>query len=526
MSDPGIGFTVHNVIRRAATLCPETEIVWENRRISYGEAYNRVVSLADSLLSLGIRKGTVIGVADWNTLPMFELHYAAAMIGAIIYPVNIRLPLDQMAHTMKVAEVEWLFYSNDFKALSTLISKDRTVGLSPECNAKYCYNDLLSNKTIEEPEVEVTGRDYFSILFTSGTTGLPKAVRYTHEKFVHGALAIAYQLGMYNTPASLHQGDVIMPLIPFYHIHSWGSLIHAPYLCNKYVLIGRFMPDRALTLIETEKVTWISAVPTMMYMLIDAAEKMNKLYVLRGLKALVGGMPIASGLAKRMQELSIGFSTIYGGTDMLVTSISIAPRKYNSIDEFLDYMRLTTHPVPFVEIRIIDPATGKDVSPGQIGEVWLRAPWLPYEYYKDAEKTRESYVGSWFRTGDVGVLLSDGGLRVLDRIKDVIKSGGEWIPTSILEAIISNIPGIDMVAVIGKPSERWGERPIAVIKLREGYVLTKEQIYEVLNREVDSGRIPKWWMPDDIIFVNEIPLTSTGKIDKKELKKNVLGHGY
>lgn len=202
MSEPGIGFTVHNVIRRAATLCPETEIVWESNRVSYGEVYRRIISLATSLLSLGIGKGTVIGIADWNTLPMFELHYAAAMIGAIIYPVNVRLPPDQIAYTIKVAGVEWLFYSNDFKALSTLVSKDKTVGLSSECDAKYCYNDLVNTKATKEPEIEITGRDFYSILFTSGTTGLPKAVRYTHEKFVHGALAIAYQLSMYNTPAS------------------------------------------------------------------------------------------------------------------------------------------------------------------------------------------------------------------------------------------------------------------------------------------------------------------------------------
>lgn len=525
MSDSGIGFTVHYVIRRASLLCPDTEVVTENTRLKYSDVYGRIISLANSLLSLGIHKGTVIGVADWNTLPMFELHYAAAMIGAVIYPVNIRLPPDQIAYTMKVAEIEWLFYSNDFRALATLVNKDKLVSLGPTCDAKYCYDDLINNKEVKEPEIEVSGNDYFSILFTSGTTGLPKAVKYTHEKFVHGALAIAYQLGFYNTPANLHQGDIIMPFIPFYHIHSWGSFIHAPYLCSKYVLMGRFTPDKALMLIEREKITWINAVPTMMYMLIDAAEKMNKLHVLRGLKALVGGMPIASGLAKRMHELGIAFSSIYGGTDMLATSISIVSKDFSSVDEFLDYIRLTTHPVPFVEIRIVNPATGKDADRGQIGEVWLRAPWLPYEYHKDPEKTRESYVGGWFRTGDVGIVLSDGGLRVLDRLKDVIKSGGEWIPTSILEAIISNIPGVDLVAVIGKPHEKWGERPVAVVKLREGYNITKVQIYEALNKEVNSGRIPKWWLPDDIIFVKEIPLTSTGKIDKKELRRNIFGYG-
>lgn len=509
-----IGFTIHSILRRAKTLCPDVKVVWEDKEFTYGEIYSRVVSLANALLSIGVKKGSVIGVADWNSLPMFEIHYAAAMIGAVIYPVNVRLPPEHILHTLKIADVEWLFYSSDFKSLSTLIDKEKTISLSPDCDGRYCYHDLVKNKGVREPEVEISGNDYFSILFTSGTTGLPKAVRYTHEKIIHGALAIVYQLGLYKTPASLHQGDVIMPLIPFYHIHSWGSFIHAPYLCNRYILMGRFMPDKAVELIERYKVTWINAVPTMVYMLIDFAEKAKKLEALRGLKALVGGMPITSGLAKKMDNLGIKFSTIYGGTDMLAISISIV-----SSAEDIDTVRLNTHPVPFAEVRIVDPDTGKDVEIGKMGEIWVRTPWLPYEYYKDPVKTRESYVNGWFRTGDIGMLLPGGALRITDRLKDVIKSGGEWIPTSILEAIISNIPGVELVAVLGKAHERWGERPVAVIKPKEGYSITKEVIYEELSKEVSTGRIPKWWLPDDIIFVNEMPLTSTGKIDKKLLRE-------
>lgn len=498
----------HSILRRAAKLFSERCVVFEHNTCkTYREMYKRVLRLSNSLLSLGIGKGNVIGVADWNTAKFFELHYAASLIGALIYPVNIRLPPDQIAYTIKVADVDYLFVSDDFKAIANFVPENRVISL--DFPSKVNYNDLIDDGDAKEPEVEVLPNDYYSILFTSGTTGLPKATRYTHEKLLQGALSIAYQLGLYKTPARLSSEDVIFPFIPFYHIHAWGIAFIAPYLGAKLVLGGKFDPMKAIELIEKEKVTWINAVPTMVTMLLQSGmvEKLN------GVKALVGGSPLTADLAKKMVDSGMSFTTIYGATDMLAASISIVSSEAEKGD-VIDYIRQTTHPVPFAEMKVIG-MDGKVAKDGEMGELYFKASWLSGEYYKDEEKTREAYQDGWFKTGDVAIMLPDGGIRILDRVKDAVKSGGEWIPTSILESVISEVDGVEMVAVLGKRDEKWGERPVAIIK---GNV-DAEKVKEHLAKVVEGGRISKWWMPDEVRFVDDLPLTSTGKIDKLSLRK-------
>jgi acyl-CoA synthetase (AMP-forming)/AMP-acid ligase II len=507
------GFTVFNLLKRAITIAPNTEIVYNDHRQTYRETYERVIGLANSLLSLGISKGTVIGVADFNTHRYVELLYASSLIGSIIYPVNIRLPPEQIIYTLKHANVEWLFLSKDFIALSKYVTDPKKViGLDTN-ETKIVYDDLITKKFTKEPEIEITGNDPYSILYTSGTTGLPKAVIYTNEKTVWGALSMVYQLGLYNAPAKLDSNDVIFPLIPFYHIWAWGSLFHASFLGAKYVLGGKFDPSKTLELIRKEKVTWINAVPTMIHMLLSHPNA----HELKGLKLLIGGMPIPINLARKINDTGIKFSSIYGGTDMLAISISIIPKDIK-IDDIIDYLRITTHPVPFVDTKIIK-MDGTIAGPNEIGELYVKAPWLPGEYYKDPEKTKTSYENGWFKTGDIALITPEHGIRILDRVKDVIKSGGEWIPTSILESIISEIPQVDMAAIIGKPDEKYGERPIAIIKPRTSTQITQEEIIQYLRKAADNGRIAKWWIPEQIIIVEDIPLTSTGKINKLYLKQ-------
>jgi len=276
---------------------------------------------------------------------------------------------------------------------------------------------------------------------------------------------------------------------------------------------GKFDPQKTLELIKKEKVTWINAVPTMVHMLLSRSNPDE----LKGLKMLVGGMPIPINFARKMNDIGIKFSTIYGGTDMLATSISIIPKDIKA-EDIIDYLRVTTHPVPFVEAKIVK-SDGTIAGPNEIGELYIKAPWLPGEYYKDLEKTKTSYENGWFKTGDIALITSEHGIRVLDRVKDVIKSGGEWIPTSILESVISEMPQIDLVAVIGKPDEKWGERPIAIVKLRPSAQISKEEIIQYLRKAADDGRIAKWWIPDEVMVVEDMPLTSTGKINKLSLKE-------
>lgn len=514
------GFVVFDFLRRASELSPEVEIVYGDRRQNYRQTHERVLRLSAALVSKGVAKGTVVGVADWNTPRFVELLYAASAIGAVVYPVNIRLPPEQVVWTIKFAGVEWLFLSRDFMPLAKQVDPKVSVVALDADEARWRYDDLITAGVPEGPEIRVNGEDPYSILFTSGTTGLPKAVRYTNEKVVHGALSIVYQLGLYDTPARLGSGDTMMPLIPFYHLWSWGTVFHAPYLGARYVLSGRFDPQGAVQTMVRERVTWTNAVPTMMQMLLAQKEAGG----LKGMKALVGGMAIPYNMAKAMSDAGVMFSTIYGGTDMLATSISIVPGGF-SVQDRTDYLRATTHAVPFVEVRVVKP-DGQEAGTGEMGELHVRAPWLPGEYYKDAKSSEASNAGGWFRTGDLALLTPEKGIKIVDRVKDVIKSGGEWIPSSVLESIISEVTNTELSAVLGAQDVKWGERPVAVVKVKPGASVSEEEVLGRLRKAADEGRVNKWWIPDRVVFVDEMPLTSTGKINKTLLREKVLSAGH
>ncbi|AFZ69885.1 acyl-CoA synthetase (AMP-forming)/AMP-acid ligase II [Caldisphaera lagunensis DSM 15908] len=489
-------YTFEYILRRASQLFPDQEIIDVNGRKTYKETYKETLNLITYLKSLGIKRGDVVSIIGLNNIKFFELIYAITTIGGIAYPINIRLPPDQLIYTLNKSSSRYFIYENIFKELADLVKSKINI-------ETVSFNELKFN--LGEGKPVSNKNDDAIILFTSGTTGLPKAVLYNQEKMINGALSILNQLTYYNAPAKLSQNDVMFPQIPIYHILSWGSLIIAPLIGAKLIYGGKFDPKIAIEIIEKENVTWISVVPTMMQMLLDTG--LSK----RGLKVLIGGSPIPDGLVKKMKDLDIHFSAIYGGTDMLAASITIETKHVKN--GILDYHKVT-HPVPMAEFYI------DSKSQNQPGEIWFRAPWMPNGYYNDKEKTMESFTpDGWFKTGDIGYIAEDGGLIVLDRVKDIIKSGGEWIPSSVLEASISELPFISLVAVIAKKDEKWGERPIAVVKLSKETQNAKELIYEHLRKYVNEGKLSKFWLPDDIIIVNDIPLTGTGKIDKKNLKE-------
>jgi len=498
MTRPNSLLTVISFLRRASQLFPDQGVVYGKKMEKYGELYLRVKKISAELKKIGVRKGDVVGVADWNTLRFFELLYSAAASGFIIYPVNIRLPPEHIFYTLKQSDCKWLIASEDFASIANKsgIPSERIIILRGD-------DDLAINLPDEFEGDEVSGEDPYSILYTSGTTGLPKGVLYTNDRVVMGAMSIVYQLGLFNASAKLTNEDVIMPLIPFFHLWGWGSPFHAAYLGAKYVVGGKFTVENTIDLIEREGVTWINAIPTMMYQLLTSSRGEE----LKGLKVLIGGSPVPKGLADRMDRLGIKYSTIYGGTDMLATAIQIK-KTDNSI-----------HPVPFVEFKIVTPE-GKTAVKGEMGELYVRAPWLPDGYYKDEERSYASFEEGWFRTGDFAKINGDAGIQVLDRVKDVIKSGGEWIPTSMLESLISEVEGVASVAVIGIADQKWGERPVAVIKPEAGKgEKLVETIKKKLQDDVGKGKILSWWIPEQFITTDEIPLTSVGKIDKKVLKE-------
>ncbi|UBM62666.1 AMP-binding protein [Candidatus Sulfidibacterium hydrothermale] len=517
-------FVVHQLLHHAVITYPEQEIISGNTRLTFKTFYDRVVKLANSLSKRGVKKGTVLGVLEVNTHRFLELHYASSMLGAVLHTINFRLAPEQMVYSMKHAGDEWVFVSELFApAIKPILSQfpnwvymgeDKNEELSDGSHHFFLYESLIEEGEKKEPDFakETNEKDIFSIFYTTGTTGKPKGIRYTHHAILHGAIQLFHHLAMHKYGARVSSRDVYMPLIPFFHIHAWGMAFFPLYIGAKLVLPGAADPAHQLELIKREKVSWMNMVPTQLQMLLNQEGFEN-------IKVLTGGSPFASGIAQQAHRAGIQFSLIYGGSDQLATAISVVPENVDpSSPEAMEWRRVGMRPLPLVEISIKDKE-GKEVPHDgkTLGSVWVRSPWLPEGYYKEPEITKEHFIDGWFRTGDLGFFYENHSLYVADREGDAIKSGGEWIPTGMLEAVISEYPAVEQVAVIPEKNEQWGQRPLAVIKATEK--VTGQQLSDFLLTKVKEGKLAKFWIPDNYLFVDEIPLTSAGKLNKKALRK-------
>jgi len=516
-------YVVHEVIRRTLITNPEQVIVSGDTRLTYAALYGRVLRLANSLQDLGIGPGTVVGVLDVNTNRFLELHYALSMLGAVLHTINFRLSPEQMVYSMVHAGDEWLFVSDTFMgAVKPLTAKfpkwvvmsDQADYPLPDVSQAYRYEELVASGDERElPSADrVQDTDVFSIFYTTGTTGKPKGIRYQHRNMLLGALQLFHHLALHTTGAQVNSSDVFMPLIPFFHIHAWGMAFFPAYLGAKLVLPGAAGPAEQTQLIRREGVTVLNMVPTQLHMLLDQPDFGN-------VKILTGGSPLPSGLATRAVKAGVHFSLIYGGSDQLGTAISVVPEGLDpDSPEALEWLRTGMRPLPMVEVSLRDKDGNEVPHDGHsIGTVWVRSPWLPEGYYKDPERTKEAYINHWFRTGDLGVFHPNGALYVADREGDAVKSGGEWIPTGTLEAVLSEHPAVGVVAVIAKPDERWGQRPMAIIK--QASPVTGDDLRAFLQTKVEEGKIARFWIPDVFQFVEDIPLTSAGKLNKAALRK-------
>lgn len=518
-------FVVHELLRHTLVNRPDSEIVSGRVRLTYETMYERILRLADRLGRLGIGRGTVVGVMDVNSHRYLELHYALSMLGAVIHTLNFRLSGEDLAYTIRHAEDEWLFVWDGFaeaaEPLRRLVPNwvwlsDSVEGPEPQV---LTYEGLVEEGRATEPQSAdaVDETTPYSLFYTTGTTGRPKGLLYRHRDILWASLQMAHHLALHRTGASMKSDDVFMPLIPFFHIHGWGTTMFVPYLGSKLVLPGRSGPREQLELIRREGVTWCNMVPTQLQMLLGELEEGETL----PLKVLTGGSPLPAGLARRARERGVSYSLIYGGSDQLGASIAVVPEGMDPASPEADQILATRmRAMPMVEIEVRAKAGNLVPRDGKtIGEVWVRSPWLPSGYYKDPERSKESYVDGWFRSGDLAVRHPDGTLQVVDREKDAVKSGGEWIPCGVLESVLSEHPQVEAAAVVAKPDERWGERPLAVVQTRAP--VKEEELRAYLEEKVKEGRLAKFWVPDDFVFVQDFPVTSAGKVHKAALRERL-----
>ncbi|MGC9112142.1 long-chain fatty acid--CoA ligase [Acidilobus sp.] len=540
---PGSELTITRIYERARYLFPDQEIVYRTRkgvfRYTYSDFAERVERLASALSSLGVKGLDRVATMDWNTHWHLEEYYAVPMMGAVLHPVNVRLAPQEIVYTMNQAGDTVLIVNADFlqlaeavvpnvKSIRHVIVVDADSVPSKVGGAQaYHYEDLLKERGGRFEFQALNERRPAFMFYTSGTTGLPKGVYHSHRQVVLHAFSILSSVAGFGAgPKGIQitSRDVSMIVVPMYHVYSWGFPFSSIMSGQKTVLPGRFDSKAYLELIKQEKVTYFAGVPTILYMLL--ADPESEKYDLSGVIFINGGSALPEGLALMAERRGMKVFVGYGLTETApVLTLALPPSRLQDklSDRELFYIKLRTgYPIFFVDIAVVDQ-DGKPVPKDgkTLGEVVVRAPWVAYEYYKDPEKTEAAWRGGWFHTGDLAVWYPDGSILIMDREKDVIKSGGEWISSLRLEDAISQHPGVLMVTVIGAKHPKWGERPVALVVPRKGWEgkLTTEEINRFLTENfVNRGAIPKWWLPDKVIEVQNLPLTSTGKADKKVLR--------
>ena len=533
--------TIDKLLSQTVHRRSQSEIVYGRTRYNWVEFYSRVRRLASGLESMGVEKGSKVAVIDFDTNRYLEAYFAVPMMGAVLHTVNIRLPPEHIGYTMAHAEDDFVLLRDDFVPMATKLasavksikgvvtmSDSGSAPALPLMNVKF-YDDLLAQGDPGYAFPELDEDLQATIFYTSGTTGMPKGVWFTHRQIVLHTLGSLLGLTAGLPQNRMDPKDVVLPLVPFFHVHCWGIPYGTAMNGQKLVLAGRYDYAAILDLISRERVTFSDMVPTILNMIVNQPNVESYRDALSRWKVVVGGAALPRELASRAMKLGIRVMTGYGlsETAPVLTLANPSERHLAMKDEeLLDGLLLKTGiPIPLVQIRAVDSQMKDVPRDGKaIGEIVVRGPWLTKEYYKDEEKSKDLWAGGWLHTGDMAVVDEEGYLTIVDRIKDAVKSGGEWIPTLILEDLITRHPAVLEAAVVGVREPHWGERPIAVVSLRPGKTVTAEELRDHLDRFVDEGKIAKFWIPERFVVTTEpLPKTSTGKMDKKPLRDRYAG---
>ena len=532
----GFPLLIKNMLRTPLIYAPNQEIVYRDKfRYTYADFGRRVHQLANGLKSLGVQPGDTVAVMDWDSHRYLECFFGVPMMGAVLHTINIRLSPEQLIYTINHAEDDVILVNREFLPMLEAV-KDRfetvkkimllsdesgpaqtTLNLDGEYEALLAAGaDSYDFPDFEEESIATT-------FYTTGTTGLPKGVFFSHRQIVLHTYTIMATYSAYKSQANLDSSDVYMPITPMFHVHAWGVPYLMTLLGAKQVYPGRYEPDLLLKLFAAEGVTFSHCVPTILHMLLTspAAKNTN----LKGWKLIIGGAALPRGLAQAAIDMGINIFAGYGMSETcpVLTVANLKPHMLSwSMEKQLPIRCRTGLAVPNAYVEVVDP-NGKPLphDGASTGEVVVRTPWLTQGYLKDPEKSEELWANGWLHTGDIGQIDAEGYLQVTDRLKDVIKTGGEWISSLALEDIISRHPAVSEAAVIGVPDNKWGESAMALVVPKPEFKdkVTEEELKDFFKRFVDEGLIPKYGIPKRILIVDAIAKTSVGKLNKKELRK-------
>ena len=504
------------------------EIVYRDLvRYNYTTFGERVARLANVLTEAGVKAGDTVAVMDWDSHRYLECMFAIPMIGAVLHTINIRLSAEQILYTMNHADDRFVLVNSEFVPLynsiaSQLTTVEKTVLLTDAedktadlPNLVGEYETLLAAASTQYDFQDFDENSVATTFYTTGTTGNPKGVYFTHRQLVLHTLAEASVMGSVDSVRLLGTNDVYMPITPMFHVHAWGIPYVATMLGMTQVYPGRYDPELLVQLWQKEKVTFSHCVPTILQMVLNAKAAQGVDF--GGWKIIIGGSSLNRALYEAAKARGIQLTAAYGMSETCPL-ISCAHLNEELLagteDERITYRIKAGVPVPLVEAAIMTPDGRLLPADGESqGELVLRAPWLTMGYFREPEKSAELWEHGWLHTGDVATVDAFGFIDIRDRIKDVIKTGGEWLSSLELEDLVSRHPAVREVAVVGIPDPQWGERPFALLVLREGQSLDAKGLKEHLKPFVEQGHINKWAIPSQIALVTDIPKTSVGKLD-------------
>ncbi|WP_258868998.1 long-chain-fatty-acid--CoA ligase [Alkalilimnicola ehrlichii] len=523
---------ISHIIEYAAANFPDQEVVSRMpeggiHRYTYPEAAARSRQLANALRKLGVEPGDRVATVAWNTYRHFEIYYATSGIGAVCHTINPRLPVDQFSYIVNHAQDKYVFVDLTFVPLleklqglfegvrGYVIMTDREHMPETSLPDAYCYEDLLAEQpsAFEWPEFDEQAAS--SLCYTSGTTGNPKGVMYSHRSTLLHAFSVLAIPGL-----GLNETCSLLPVVPMFHVNAWGVPYFAPMIGAKLVFPGPNLDGASLTeLMNAEGVTEAWGVPTVWMGLLGhlrgSGERLDSLQ-----RVLIGGSAAPRAMmAEFKSQHGVEALQGWGMTEMSpVGTVSLVrPKDQNLPEEKQLDIKVTQGRAMFgVEMKIVDGDGKRLPHDGKaFGELLVRGPAIISGYYENAEANAKSFDDEgWFRTGDVAKIDSEGYMEIVDRTKDVIKSGGEWISSIDLENEAVGHPEIAEAAVIAAYHPKWDERPLLVVVREAGSELDKAGVIEFLKT-----RVAKWWLPDDVVFVDELPHSATGKLQKAKLRE-------
>jgi fatty-acyl-CoA synthase len=562
MSEPLMGLmqddfplNLHHIRRRMRDVHPDAEVVTLTapgnvERATFGEVSERVDRLARVLGKLGIEQGDRVGTFAWNNQRHFELYMAVPCVGAVLHTLNIRLFAEQLTYIVNHADDKVIFVDESLVPLLAKLApsfqnvrhyvvmgdsarpsdrdpadpsdRDSTQTTSPADTSlpnALSYEDLL-----EEVDAETAGRggsesfDYpeiderqaAALCYTSGTTGNPKGVLYSHR-----SISLHSTATLMKDALGLSSVDKVLAVVPMFHANAWGLPHGAALAGADLILPDRFLQAEPLAkLIAAERPTLMGCVPTIFADMLRYADEHPEVDLSSLVNAACGGSAVPKQLMKDFEERhGVRIFQAWGMTETSpVATYSRPDESGDHDDKYWDGRAKQGKPLPWVELRLMGD-DGEEVAwDGEsTGEIEVRGPWIAARYFQEDDP--EKFDAGWLRTGDIAAVDREGSVQITDRAKDVIKSGGEWISSVELEIEVMEHPDVVEAAVIAKPDERWAERPLCCVVLREGASTSAQELVEHL-----SGRVAKWWLPDEFAFIGEVPKTSVGKFDKKVLR--------